>query len=541
MQFELDQETVTPSELLRSIRQRIRDGEFDERLLTDAERLIERLPEFGPLEGLLRLKALNSSAEVNDYFGRYFSAREILEDEAESVLKASNGWTMAGSDEDRALLKEKAILLLNFGLAQYRTSQGKRALKTLGHARELLVKVIKTDSDPCHSSFSVLEYFCGQLYRQVLDYQRAAVAFSTSIDHAEKRLRWCRDNPQLGKEDRLDQEARRARRRTALALALGLGWIAARQGGLQQALPLFLTARGLLFGTNDWVGKAYVELLFGTVQRAMAGYDRAKLEEAIETLKVPYGIFSPSGDNGESVGHLPYQAHAAYQLALATLYAERFDECQAYVHEVKRIAKAISSSRWKCNGLIVESRLMRAHGKPQEAAALAMTALDLARESEDGLVEIDSRIGCGEANLALGDYDGALEEFRAALCAVRDNIQTEAVCHIHIAVVCLRKRDVKSAGEHMADWRRLRPRIENQVVLALAARAETEFKAALQDFVISRSETNLKWAAHETGLWNFLNEVVAERNPSKIEEVCYMLGLTRATYYRMKARMSKPE
>ena len=539
MPFESDQDRAILSELLSSIRRRIREGEFDETLLVDAERLVARLPEFGSHDQLLRLKALNSAAEVNDYFGRYAVAKGILENDAVDVFTNFKHWVSPLSREVRPFLKEKTILLMNFGLSQYRANQGKQALKTLDQARELLVRLIKTDKDPCHSSFSVLEYFCGQIHRQVLDYQRASVAFAASIDHAEKRVRWCRDHPESGREDRLAQEEQRARRRTALALALGLGWMAARQGALQQALPLFLTARGLLFGTNDWVGKAYVELLLGTVQRAMAGFEKVRLEEAVETLRVPYGIFSPTGDNGQGVGHLPYQAHAAYQLALATLYAERFVECESHVKEVKRIAQVIGSSRWRCNGLVVESRLMRKLGRAPEAASAAATALDLARESDDGLTEIDSLIACGEASLLLGDAEAAREELRSALAKVRDNVQTEAVCNIHLAGVCLQLRDVKAAKAHMDAWMRLKPRIESQVAIFLAARAEKEFKAALLDFVISRAETNLKWEHWERALWNFLNKVATERNPGNVQEVFYLVDLKKPTYYRMKSRMAQ--
>lgn len=539
MNSESEPKSITPAELLSSIRLRIRDGEFGGTLLADADQLVRRIREFTPQDVLRQLKSLNSAAEVYDYFGRYHDGRRLLSVEGARAYSSCKTWTHPPSEEARAILKEKTVLLLNFGLTHYRANECVKALEILGEARRLIVDLIKTEDDPCHSSRSVLEYFCGQLYRQRLDFSRASIAFTASIEHAEKRVRWCRLHPRESGEARLLQEERRARRRTALALALGLGWMAARQGALQQALPLFLTARGLLLSTGDWVGKAYVELLYGTVQRAMAGFDPEKLREAVEILELPYRAFSPSSDGGHGTGHLPYKGHAAYQLALANLYAKDFAKCATYTKEVRGFAEATRNERWKGNSMIVESRLFREQGWFQEAAALATNALDHAREFKDRPCEIDSLIARGEAKLNLGGHDAeALEDFRAALDKVRINVQTEAMCHVHIAVAYLRMRDSKSASDHIEAWKRIKPRIENQVVLSLAARAETDISKMLSDFHISRSTRELSFKVHQAKLWDFLIDVAKSRYPDNKKAIAAALAVGRQRLYPEPAKGS---
>jgi tetratricopeptide (TPR) repeat protein len=526
----------TSTRLLKSIRRRIRNGEFEDELLADAKRLERELRELES-EDLLYFRAVNSVAEVYDYFGLYRDGRLLLAKYGALAVAGSDEWRREEFPDRQAVLKERVILLMNVGLSHYRDNQPKSARVLFDKSRKLLKESIENDEDPCHSSWSVLEYFSGQLHRQNLDFREAAVAFSASIEQAHKRVRWCIEHPRSDHQERIAQEENRARRRTALALALGLGWMAARQGALQQALPLFLTARALLSATGDWVGKEYVELLYGTVRRCMAGVDSSQLRDTIEILKVPYRRFSPSNVEGESSGHLPYKAHAAYQLALACLYANEYSKCSEYLHEVRRFAKAANNERWECTSIIIESRLLRYKGEIEQAFELANQALAFARKIDDRPSEIESLIVLGEAKMNLKHLIvSSVDDFRMALGKVLHNVQTEAVCHLHLASAHLQSNNVTKAKEHMDAWKRIEGRNENQVVLGLARRVQEELDRALSDFVVRRKEENLSYEFHLARLWNFLDELAMSRSKNNTRDAAELLNVSIPTVYRNRAR-----
>jgi tetratricopeptide (TPR) repeat protein len=321
---------------------------------------------------------------------------------------------------------------------------------------------------------------------------------------------------------RFDQEKAQVARRTALCLALGLGWISYTQGLLRHALPFVLTAQTLLCATNDWINKAYVELLYGSIQRSMAGYDVAKLAEAIQILLRPYGIFER---------HLPYRSRAAWELALASLYSSKYLEAENYLEEVRRIAEDAEDERWQCNAMILESRIHRRKRDPLKAANVASDALRKAHDAGQVLCEIDALITRGEARLDLGDYRDARSDFTDALKQGNSNAQTQAVCHLHLADTALKENNIRLAEEHYSEWQKVEHYVENAIVQALAENVGSAIAQQRSDFVIPWTSDDLNFEHHVDLLWEFLLKQARRKHTSK-DQIARVLGVSRQTLYK---------
>ncbi len=520
-------------EALSLLRKRVRNGDFGSSLLTQANALRTALPILSDEGQLPHLKAINTIFEILSYYGRYSEAFDLLSRPGGQINEQIRKWTRSSDGHERRIVKEKITLLMHFGLAQYRSNDYGAAERMFDLCRSRLPVLVISDDDPCHSTRSELEYCCGQVYRQQLEYGKACLAFTASLEFAHKRLEWCKKNqnsdPKVAAEQ-MAVEERRAARRTALALALGLGFISSARGRQQQALPYFRAARNLLFSTNDWVNKAYIDLLFGSVLRTMAGEDKSKLDEVIETLQFPYETFRPGSAHSE-FGHEPYRGHVAYQLALAHLYAGCVEESQKYVSELKMLALKTSDQRWQCNGLLVESRIQRKLKKLELADDTASKSMLLAEHAGQLRCQIDALIARGEVRFEQGHINKAIADFDMALSLVKENPQTEGVCHLHLAETHLRQNELRLAEDHFGQWQKIEPRVENQTVLTLAKRVGLAMDRLNLDFHISRDTHDLKYRHHAQQLWNFLRQEASRRFQTQ-EQVADSLGVSRQTLYK---------
>jgi tetratricopeptide (TPR) repeat protein len=304
-----------PTSRLSRLRKSLRNAEFNLDLLTEVENLRKSLDQLKISDDdLVYYKALGTCAEVFDYYGRFEEARELLAEEGARVYAELPSWSRPCTEHAQEILKAKTWLVVSFGQTYYRVHSYDLAREIIERCRTAVQAVVRSESNPCYYTLGHIEYCRGQIYRQLSDFPRASAAFSACLERVHQRLKWFKAHPPSIPEPdlarRLAEEETRAARKTALALSLGLGWIANTQGRLQQAIPLLGAARTLLYSTGDWVCQAYVELLYGIVQRAMAGRDREKLKNAIEILQRPYNIFATSNWPTHGSGHKPYQARA---------------------------------------------------------------------------------------------------------------------------------------------------------------------------------------------------------------------------------------
>lgn len=532
-----------PLECLRMLRKKVRLADFAENLVPHVERLCARLNEIKKAGPRTYYEALSTSAQILDYYGEYVQARKLIAEEGSLVYAEFLGDPRPANEDERLLLKEKVWLTLHFARTFYRSNDNTQCSTIVGKCVEVLENHVVTTADPCFRTWGYLEYLRGQLYRQSSQYDSSIAAMDASIGRAHDKIAWFRLHPQTeaGEElhDRIAEEQAWAYRRTALASALGVGWIYGTRGLLHESATLLRAARVLLFPTGDWVNQAYVELLYGKVQRALAGHDRAKLMAAIKILERPYEAFDPKSRNGRGAGHLPYRGRAAYELALAHLYAGDLDQAEAYQREVWRIAGKKSDLRWLCHALIVHCRILMQRKAYTSALASAREAKRYAAESAQPLCRVDALIAEGEAHAALDETERAKERFLEALNTSANNVQTEAVCHLHLANLWLACDNLRKAEENFSAWLKLRDRIQNQIVHDLAAGVGRAIEAHERDFVVSWKEKNLDFDHHAERLWDFLLQRASLDYKTK-EDVARALGKSRQTLYK-KEQAAKDE
>src|SRR5205823_5500293 len=141
--------------------------------------------------------------------------------------------------------------------------------------------------------------------------------------------------------DRYQQEQALAAHRVAMILGTGLGFMSYTQGDLRSAQLFVHSARILIASSNDWVHKAYIELLCGCLTRATAGLNKSDLNHAIEPLSKAFDVFN-------NQNHI-YRARAAYELALAYTYLEEFKQARGCIKTALDVAESGGDDRWRSN------------------------------------------------------------------------------------------------------------------------------------------------------------------------------------------------
>jgi tetratricopeptide (TPR) repeat protein len=289
-------------------------------------------------------------------------------------------------------------------------------------------------------------------------------------------------------------------------------------------------ARTLLFPTGDWVNQTYVELLYGRIQRALARRDdQKKLMEAVAILQKPYKIFDPASHDGRGAGHLPHRCRAAYELALAYLYAGKLEQADTYRQEVWRIAVDTADARWQSHALIV--RIMAKNGDCAAALSAAQAAKRHAIDAAQLLCQGEALIAEGEAHAALGETDDALTRFREALDLAHSNLQTKIVCHLQIAKLCLSGGDLRTAQEHFGAWRKVQDRIQNEIVRGLAAEVSKSIEKHEEGFTIPWSVQDLNFDDHVQRLREFLIRRASVDHKTN-QAIADALGISRQTLYK---------
>jgi tetratricopeptide (TPR) repeat protein len=551
--------------LAKSLEESLKRGQYDPSLLDSARRLnkmIEALP--GTLQNADNLEYLKNKSmisEVLDYFGRFDEAKEVLKDVGAQTLERVNSRRKAAlqvtDTETLKLAREQVRVCLEYAQTHYREHHYGPAQAIIRDCRDTVDECIVDEIKfPCYGTRARISYYLGRTLRQTNQYKQAESCFVDSIRyHHERAKKKLGDYGNDVKSKLVLEELEYARHKSAICLSLGLGWLSYTQGALARAKSYLMPARVLLLSVNDLINAAYVQLILGAIERSLAGKDRQKLDEAIELLDKPWQTF-------EKFGHLPYRARGILELSLAHLYAGSLVKAKWGQNEVQKYAEEKKDVRWRCNALILQSRISFEEAKTpailesarrrilNNAEIEASQALVLAGDKDDPqvLCKIDALIARGEARIELGDFEHAREDLceaieinrkedsRGALGRLAENTnpKIEAVCNLHLARLYINEKNAREAAVCLGRWKELREQVEHVSVRELAASIEEEFLELRTPFIREPGTNDLSLKKNRLELYAWLRREAAFRTDKKKEQnvLLDISGQTRSNYER---------
>ena len=314
-------------------------------------------------------------------------------------------------------------------------------------------------------------------------------------------------------------------------LGLGLGWIYYTEGLLHIARPLLISARLLLTQTDEQMIKAYVDVIYATLQRAEKADSPDGLNEAIKILQGSYSVF-------EERGHLAYKVRAANELGLAYLALARHfkDDPQLlqkaidFQEEVYESSHEYHDPRYECNSLILKSRIARYQGDTGGARDAANEAMQ--RAGDQAFNRIDALIALGEASLEDTNYEEASRSFGQALKDGGKNPKVTAVCNLYLARTSFLLRRPRLARFHWDEWQQVAGDIENAFIRQLAARVGDEIQTLSSGFFVGSNEEDLTAAKWVRDLRRHLALTARDRAASSDEDARQLIGVSLPTFYK---------
>jgi len=519
--------------VLKSLRRDVRFANYAPDLLQRAKSLETALPALEKSDELSHLKALGIIAEVFDYHGLYLRSRDLLRELGSRLRMELPAEVQPKTEEEQRLAKQKIWLLAHYSQTLYRDHDYANAIGLLNDCVTKVTKVFRDDKHPYHGTLARLLYIRGQCCRQSGKFALATESFSKSAEHSYEGVidrkskldvREVATDPV--KLDRYRQEQAVASHRVAMVLATGYGWMSYTQGNLKNAEMCFHSARMLLDSSNDWVYKAYVDLLCGCLARSNAGLDRRELAKAIKIVNRAYKTFADKKHG--------YRMRAAYELALAHTYSRQFKLAESRILQVIDLATASADHRWLANALVVHSRIHRRRHNPKEAVAVAQRALDTAQSPDLLPCLIDGLIARGEAYFDLGELKKAWDDFDAALDKGRHNLKVRAICTLHLARTALKDGCLAEANQLWESWLPLQDNVEHQLIHVLAAEVGEDLQKHLKDFTVAHGVRNLNADFHVRQLLAFLVKQTEARYQTVDERTRALGGIGRTTYYNWK-------
>lgn len=532
--------------LSASLGRSLKHGHYDLNLLASAERLNAILN--ANTEGdatrangeYLKMKSMIS--EYLDYFGRFNEAKEVLADGQKVLEKVRRRKKAAAHIKDLDALKlarEEIRFCLEYAQTFYRSHDYSTAKKIIVDCLNVVTKHIADEANfPCYGTRARTMYYLGRVHRQMNDYDRAESCFIEAIHYHHQRATrkleqpWRKTGSENTNAETIREELDFARHKSAICLALGLGWVSYTKGALIKAKSYIMPARVLLLSTKDVVNSAYLQLIQGAIERSLAGRDPEKLSKATELLRQSCQTF-------ERVGHKAYLARAAFELSLAYLYAGDTAAAERERAKVEDISSQRNDVRWCCNSWILESRIRRAEGNVKAAELLATKASVQAEKSKQFLCKIDALIARAEARMMLERFTIARTDLQQALkintarypntqgrSAETTNQKIEAVCNLLLARTYISQKDSRQATRHLERWHELREHVEHLSVRELAEEVEKSFKSLRTPFVIPSSPPSLNYKKHRDSLFEWLRREAQHQAASKREQD-KLLGLSR--------------
>jgi tetratricopeptide (TPR) repeat protein len=541
--------------LSRSIELSLKDGGYDSDLLDRGRKLNALLDaqtqRHGDVEApgreWLTMKSMVS--EIFDYFGRFPEARKLFERHGpevwERVKRRKKAPPITGL-KTRRLAREEIRFCLEYAQTFYRRHDYKEAEKIITTCQDVVINYIANEKTfPCHGTLARALYYLGRVYRQTNHYQDAEACFVESIKNHRMRVEWKLGQAEGPETRELEAERRFARYKSAVVMALGIGWVRYTTGALKAARSYLEPARVLLLSTQDRINSAYVELISGAIDRSLAGRDTKRLGNARMLVEKAYTTF-------KEFGHEAYRARAAYELSLLHLCTGDLQAAEREQEKVKFIAEHAEQrdARWFCNSLIVESRIRREQRRYREAGECASGALKLADEYRQPLCRIDALIARSEVRTLTGDFVGARADLGEALSLNRQhdsgrsstprsaettNPKIEGLCNLRLAETYVLERNPRTAERHLQRWQAVRDRVEHQTVRELGEELEQKVRDLRPSFVIDSDtlDLNAKNWHRELDRW-LLRE--AEYRESRRGAQAKMLVMSRETHNKKRRR-----
>jgi tetratricopeptide (TPR) repeat protein len=278
-----------------------------------------------------------------------------------------------------------------------------------------------------------------------------------------------------------------------------MAWIAYNEARLTEAASLLVMARRMIFGTKTKLIGSYLDTLQATIIMSES-VKPDRINEALCLLKNAYSTLPPPN----SLQHEHYALRCQNEIARAFLRLagasrddpaqkeEHLKDAETHIAKVKAAAKRSLKTAMKtelktyCSALIIESRVKRERGRPDDALALAKEA------KRDGVdidpIQVDACIAAGEAEQARGAYGKAISAFREALEKGRDNRKDAAACHLHLCCTYLLDNQPAKARDHFNIWEFEQAGVENAFIADLAVRARKMLFTKFQEFQRTRDD-----------------------------------------------------
>jgi hypothetical protein len=558
----------------------VRRGDFVG-VATDPE-LLNRLGAIGAGDYVPKnLEWLSSRAilaEVNDQTGQYQKVADIYSNWNEvnivrkNLLRAREE-RLAGrstgppSDTERRVLRAMAFYVLEAGILRLRRFELDTAFNIMSECEETMESL---SSDECHfhGVLSLLHYWQGRVEMARNRMPQAFDHFKASMRQTEKNLNFHYSGASPGVKPG-DQRIAYATYSLASCMAFGVAHLNHVSGNLTQALDLLRPASAMLMGTGDNYRRGYAQMLIGAAERALAGRDAIRLQEAIKTLKESFDLFA--GDAKHQLDHRLHQARVSHQLALAHTYLA---QVKGSVSRESLLTQASSHCDFASSVLsdfeeagfgdpelrydlsITRSRIFRVQRRYEQARAAASNALRKAQDytyapeysqgkaliarAETFLAELDEQKG----NPVL--LDRAENDLRDALKTSDSNLVMGAVAHLYAAKIFVKRGQLHQARKELYEgWHRHEKQIQNGWVRQLAKEVEIEVQQPSAEFTLNfdHLEDEIASVSIEGGPRDKLWDVAVHRikdfmiewaKKSTPHTPWVRLGLSRAAYFQNK-------
>lgn len=518
-------------ETLGKLRRDIRYAQYRADLLERATTLRKALPQSPDPNSVLWLKALCAIAEVYDYYGMYEQSNNLLTRAGLTLSSELAHWDVPETEIERASRKQKIWLLIDYAQVLYRDHRHAFAIAILNDCQNKIERFLRQGEHHYNSTLARIYFIRGQCQRQEANFGIAEESFTQAIEFSYKAVLARKQAAQRSgrhwerRQERYREEQALATHRLAMILATGLGWMAYTQGAISRAQGYVRSARVLIEPSEDWVHKAYIELLSGCLERSSAGLDKKKLADAITTVTAAYKVFRERS-------HI-YHARAAYELALAHTYNGEYDLANDYVDESLVSAEKSNDHRWICNASVVRSRIERRRGDPARAIEIADQVLQAALQQKLSLCVIDALIARGEALFDQNEIAKATDDFEEARRRSGDNLKIRAVCSLHLARSFVIQNRLAEAERAWAAWAQVKRFVEHQLIHALASQVRDSLDSQAADFQLLHTEPDLTATKHIHALCAHLVRQV-EKRYKHVNQRAKALGVTRQTYHNWK-------
>ena len=577
---------MTEADCILRARALVRRGNFiaaatDPRLMADLEAV--RAGD-DPTANQRWLTSCALRAEINDQTGQYESAAEIFSGLSEKVINtirknltgAKDEYSQRPvSDEERRLLRAKALFLLQFGIHKLRRCELDSALTEMVDCQMALESVMNSTDVLFHGVLSLLHYWQGRVQMARNRSPEALDHFNASMRQTEKNLEfhYSGTNPD-------DERIAYGVYSLASCMAFGVAHLNHVSGHLAQALELLRSASAMLMGAADNYRRGYAQMLIGAAERALAGRDAERLRAAIKVLEESLKLFA--GNVAHTLQHRLHQARVYYQLGIANLYlaqtyAGRSAEKESYLtHAKSKIFLATSVlSEFADGGFrdpelqydlsITESRILRELGEYEHAGRVAGRALRMAEGyqyaptfsqakalvalAEIPLSQFDTVNADQSGNLQLLDRAQGYLSRASGKCG--SNLPLLAVVNLYEAKILVRRGQIPKASQkfHEGWWHRAEKQIQNGWVRQLATEVESELQQPDAEFTLNldnlKSELLKKReeGGDESQLWReaircLENFMISWARKNRRHNPWEELNMSKSSFYKIQAALA---